>query len=116
IFFNDTLWVGFQTWAFIFGDPDASKSGGASHASELTAQERQRFASDERVFRDRQEEYWRAYQILNDIVAKSGRSELGRLAGNRAIACLRRINVNRFGRSKEIHAADRRLTSWLAGS
>jgi hypothetical protein len=67
----------------------------------------------ERRLRDDQEEYWRAYKILNGVVEKAGPTPLGKRAAARAITCLRRINTDRFGRAREIHDADIRLSSWL---
>jgi hypothetical protein len=117
IFFNDTLWGGFQTSAFVHMSPDASRPEfgfSAANAAALTDDERARFERAERQLRDVQEEYWRAYGILNGIVQKAGPTPIGKKAAARAIVCLRRISRERFGRSNEIRAADIRLSGWLA--
>jgi hypothetical protein len=59
------------------------------------------------------QEYWRAYKILTVVLEMAGPTPLGKRAAARAIACLRRFNSDRFGRVKEIHDADIRLSSWL---
>jgi hypothetical protein len=101
IYFNDLLWHGWQD--------DALR---ADHDTGLTADERQRRMTGERELRDKQEEYWRAYQILNGVVRESGHNELGNRAAKLALRCLRRIGTNRFGRSDEIEAADIELSHW----
>jgi len=99
IFFNDTLWHGFQSWGF---------QGAASRTNDA-----ERSAQLERRLRDDQEEYWRAYQILNHIVEQAGPTPLGKKAAERAVFCLRKIHTERFGRSEEIRRADLRLSNWL---
>jgi len=99
IFFNDTLWHRFQTAGFYM-------SANATDDSDLSARL-------ERRLRDDQEEYWKAYQILNQVVEQAGATPLGRKAAERAILCLRRIQTARFGRSEEIKDADLRLSAWL---
>jgi len=74
IFFNDTLWNGFQSWGF---------QGAASRTNDA-----ERSAQLERRMRDDQEEYWRAYQILNHIVEQAGPTPLGKKAAERAVFCL----------------------------
>jgi hypothetical protein len=99
VFFNDRLWHGFQTSGFYlaarFADNDA------------------RVADVERHLRDEQEEYWRAYVILNKVVNEAGPTPLGKKAAELAITSLRSIN-SRFGRAEEIRSADLKLSSWLA--
>jgi len=73
----------------------------------------ERSAQLERRLRDDQEEYWRAYQILNHIVEQAGPTPLGKKAAERAVFCLRKIHTERFGRSEEIRRADLRLSNWL---
>jgi hypothetical protein len=113
IFFNDTLWHRLQTWVFMYRNPDEGQLNFAGNTSALTPAEVARFAQLERRVRDEQEEYWRAYQILNQIVQKAGPTPLGKKAAAKAIQSLRKIRTDRFGRSKEIAAADIRLTRWL---
>jgi hypothetical protein len=67
----------------------------------------------ERRLRDDQEEYWRAYKILNEVEKKAGPTPPGKRAAEHAITCLRRMNTDRFGHVKEIHDADTRLSGWL---
>jgi hypothetical protein len=101
IYFNDSLWGGLQNYV-LRGSED----------ERLTGAEREQQIAVERKLRDDQEEYWRAYQILRDIVRDSGDNELGREAAQLAIRCLRRIS-ERFGRVDELHDADRELSRWL---
>jgi hypothetical protein len=101
IYFNDSLWYGFQREALT-----------ASTDSRLTLEERQALLSKERKLKDDQEELWRAYLILRDIVQEAGQTDLGRNAAQLAIHCLRRIS-DRFERQDEIRKADIELTSWL---
>ncbi|MCX6625559.1 MAG: hypothetical protein NTY38_31760, partial [Acidobacteria bacterium] len=87
IYFNDALWYGLQNYAL-------------------------KAATGDRKLRDDQEERWRAYLILRDVVRESGHSELGRKAALLASRCLRGIS-ERFGRQEEIRKADARLVRWL---
>jgi len=112
IFFNDTLWHGFQTSGFLSRNPDEKYETGG--AAPFTAEEAKHLQELERTLRDDQEEYWRAYKIFDQVVQQAGRSELGRRAATQAITCLRKIRTDRFGRAQEIRAADVRLTNWLA--
>jgi hypothetical protein len=105
IFFNDGLWWGFQSAVFTSRENHAFPKPSAERLT--------RVQTLERKLKDEQEEYWRAYKVLNGIVLKAGPTPLGKQAARRAIVCLRRINTDRFGRLDEIHAADRRLSSWL---
>ena len=114
VFFNNMLWRGFQTVAFVYRNPDTGKPDwGASSSRALPEEDRTALAQRERQLRDDQEEYWRAYKILNGIVEQAGSTPLGRRAAARAVTCLRRINTDRFGRVREIHDADIRLSRWL---
>ncbi|HEX4999331.1 MAG TPA: hypothetical protein VFY29_13975 [Terriglobia bacterium] len=114
IFFNDALWNGFQTWAFISRDPDTDQPDGpAGWRAALSPEEVARYRSLERQLRDDQEEYWRAYKLLNQSVEKAGPTPLGRRAAERAIFCLRRIRTDRFGRAQEIASETARLSRWL---
>ena len=114
MFFNDMLWEGFQTEAFVYRNPDRRQPDwGALNRATLPDEERMRLTQVERRLRDDQEEYWRAYKILNGVVEKTGQTSLGKRAAARAITCLRRINTDRFGRAKEIHDADTRLSGWV---
>jgi hypothetical protein len=101
IYFNDRLWSGFQAYALTGSDD-----------SRLTGDEHQRITTGERKLRDDQEEYWRAYLILRDVVRDAGHTDLGRKAAQLAIRCLRRIS-ERFGRDTEIRTADMELSNWL---
>jgi hypothetical protein len=105
VYFNNTLWRGFQRYALI-----------AENDSRLTRDERHRYIEAERQLRDQQEEYWRAYQLLRDVVRESGGAPVGRRAAELALRCLRRINTERFGREEEIRIADNELTRWLRGA
>jgi tetratricopeptide (TPR) repeat protein len=117
VFFNDRIWDGFQTSSFItnpgidvsndYFDPsnDWQQSG-------LTRQERDQIVSQQRRLQDEQEEYWRAYQIFNDIVKADGASPLGKQAAREAIRCLSLIS-SRFGREDEIKSEINRLIEFL---
>jgi hypothetical protein len=48
------------------------------------------------------------------VVKQAGQTPLGRKAAAKALSCLRQISAQRFGRAKEIAAADIRLTNLLA--
>ncbi len=67
----------------------------------------------ERRTRDEQEERWRAYQVLRELVDEAGHTDLGERAAKLAINCLRKIRTDRFGREKDIAAADIELSKWL---
>jgi hypothetical protein len=102
IYYNDSLWLGLQRYALIGADE-----------SRFTRAEREDQISRERKLRDDQEELWRAYLLLNDVVQNSGDRKLRRNAAVLAIRCLERIGTDRFGRSDEIRAAVNRLVEWL---
>jgi hypothetical protein len=118
IFFNDSIWKHIQGWTFqvepgqvdAYGTPVTS---GLSRQEAMTPEEADRFNQLERRLRDEQEEYWRAYLILNDVIERAGATPLGRKAAEKAIFCLRKIAVHRFGRAQEIRAADIRISNWI---
>jgi hypothetical protein len=85
IYFNDQLWNGLQRYALTDG---------------------------ERKLKDDQEERWRAYLILRDVVRDSGKTALGRKAARLAVSCLLGIS-DRFERQKEIRTAEIELSNWL---
>ncbi|HJZ96576.1 MAG TPA: hypothetical protein VKE70_08710, partial [Candidatus Solibacter sp.] len=101
IYFNDALWGGMQRYAFQ-----------ASVENRLTRSERVAMIARERKLKDDQEELWRAYLILHEVVRDCGHTPLGRKAATLAITCLRRIS-ERFERTEEIHKADTDLSNWL---
>jgi hypothetical protein len=101
IYFNDALWGGLQRYAFQ-----------ASSDSRLTRAERQALIDGERRLKDEQEERWRAYLILRDVVRDAGETDLGRRAAVLAVRCLRGIS-DRFERQEEIRKADIELSNWL---
>jgi hypothetical protein len=101
IYFNDALWGGLQRYAIQ-----------ASSDSRLTRSERDAQIDGERKLKDDQEERWRAYLILRDVVRDAGESDLGHKAALLAVRCLRRIS-NRFERREEIRKADIELSTWL---
>jgi hypothetical protein len=103
VYFNNVLWRGFQGHAFQ-----------SSTDSRLTGAEREQRTAGERKLKDEQEERWRAYLILRDVVRDSGKMEISRKAAVLAIQCLRRIS-GRFGREDEIRRADLELSKWLQG-
>jgi len=95
IYWNDKLWHGLQRYALF-----------ASSESRVTGEERRSLIERERQLKDDQEEYWRAYLLLWDVMHESGDTDLGRRARALALRCLRRITTDRFGRENEIRAAD----------
>lgn len=102
IYFNDALWNRMQRRA-LYGEED----------SRLTGAEREELTRAERNLKDSQEEPWRAYQILNQVVRDAGDSGLRHRAATLAVACLRGISTDRFGRQEEIRSADIELSRWL---
>jgi hypothetical protein len=102
VYFNNTLWGGLQRYAL-----------NAETDSRLTRKERIRLIAAERQLKDQQEEYWRAYHLLREIMDESGSTSISRQAAQRALRCLRRINTERFGREEEIRKADIELTRQL---
>jgi hypothetical protein len=98
IYFNDQLWNGLQRYALT-----------ASGDSRLTREERQTLTDGERKLKDDQEERWRAYLILRDVVRDSGKTALGRKAASLAISFLRGIS-ERFERQEEIRTAEIELS------
>jgi hypothetical protein len=102
LYFNDALWHGFQRYALV-----------AESDSRLNGEERRRLLAAERKPKDDQEELWRAYLILREVVREAGASDLGQRAARLGVRCLRRIS-SRFGREGEIRAGDIELSGWLA--
>ncbi|HEY1759734.1 MAG TPA: hypothetical protein VGG72_30465 [Bryobacteraceae bacterium] len=103
IYFNDHLWSGVQRYALYANTDDR-----------LTGEERQSEIDAERKLKDDQEERWRAYLILRDVIRDAGKTELGRKAAELAVLCVRRIARDRFGRQDELARADVDLSKWLA--
>jgi hypothetical protein len=104
VYYNDSLWDGFQRYAL-----------GAENDSRLTKDERERQIALERDLRDQQEEHWRAYKILREVMDAEGRNELGRKAGLLAQKNLRMIRTDRFGRQDEVAQLEREVSRWLEG-
>jgi hypothetical protein len=101
IYFNDALWGGYQRYALV-----------GSSDSRLTREERRTLMDTERKLKDDQEERWRAFLILRDVVRDEGKTPLGRQAARLAVRCLRGIS-ERFERQDEIRKADTDLSNWL---
>lgn len=99
LFYNDTLWGGFQRYALRADDE-----------YRLTRAERSRLLAAERELRDAQEERWQAWLILRGVIREAGPSPLGREAAALALRCLRLIRTDRFGREAEIRRADFELS------
>ena len=102
LYFNAQLWFGLQSYAMY-----AAKDG------RLNGAERKRLTAGERKLKDDQEELWRAYLILREIVRDAGPTDIGRRAAQLAIQCVRRIS-DRFEREVEIRAADIELSRFLS--
>lgn len=105
VFFNDMLWTGFQTWAFLSPEGDPG----------LTRRERESFLRQERTLKDEQEERWRAYRLLAGVAREGAGSELGKRAARKAISCLELINTGRFGRKREIRGELAKMKGLLGG-
>jgi hypothetical protein len=102
LYFNDSLWDGLQAYAFQ-----------AETDSRLSGAERESLLAAERQLKDDQEEYWRAYLLLREIVREAGpTSEVAKRSARLAIQSVRRIS-SRFGRADEIRNADIQLSKWL---
>jgi hypothetical protein len=104
IYFNDALWTGLQNYALTAGSD-----------ARLTGAERERLIDGERKLRDDQEERWRAYQLLREVIDEADSPDLRRKAAALALQCVRRINPRRFGRQDEIRKADLELSALEAG-
>jgi hypothetical protein len=66
----------------------------------------------ERNLKDDQEERWRAYLVLRELVQDAS-TDLAHRAALLAVRCLRGINTDRFGRQDEIRNADFDLSAKL---
>ena len=102
IYFDDLLWSGYQRYGLT-----------AENESRFTAAERERHLHFERQLKDDQEEYWRAYHLLREVMRESNDPALSRKAAQLAQRSIRRMS-QRFGRLDELQAADRELSAWLA--
>jgi hypothetical protein len=102
IYFNNALWYGMQRYALQAGSDER-----------LTGKERTKLTNAERELKDSQEERWRAYLMLRDVVRDAGADSLGRDAARLAVRCLRGINTDRFGRAEDIRRAEIELSGWL---
>jgi hypothetical protein len=100
IYYNDALWHGLQRYALE-----------AEHDSRLTRRERDAMIASERKLQDDQEERWRAYLILREVIG-SDATYLRPKAAKLALQCLRGIS-DRFGRQDEIRKADIELSRLL---
>ncbi len=117
IFFNDMLWAGFQTSAFLGRGTDFQGVTTLEvHTDEqgLTCEERETYLALERKLQDEQEERWRAFLLLEKVMKGAGHTELGEKAAKKALSCLYRINQGRFGRADEIAQSLARVEGWLA--
>ena len=80
--------------------------------SRLTRAERDTLMQMERKLRDDQEERWRAYLILRDVIESSGDPPTRRKAALLALQSLGGIS-KRFGRQGEIEKAQQQLVGRL---
>ncbi len=103
IYFNDRLWEGLQRYALT-----------AATDSRLTKEERETLSAGERKLKDDQEERWRAYLILREVVRDAERPALRRKAAGLAAQCLMGIS-ERFGREEEIRAAEGEMRRAMRG-
>ncbi len=107
MFFNDLFWHGFQREALITRHDDPKRT---PRLSGVRYRKRQ---SDERRLLDEQEEYWQAFQLLDQVVSEAGPGPTGLKAARKALDCLSRISQDRFRREDEIEAAKKRLFGWI---
>lgn len=110
VYFNDTLWHGYRSYALLCLD----RPEYCDQQQSLSEAEFKKVSAYERVFRDAQEERWRAALLFTGIAAKAGPDWLGKVAALRAIDCLTRIHA-RFGRQEEIAGRIAALKAWRAG-
>lgn len=101
IYFNDRVWYMFQSDALV-----------ADKEYRLNAAERNLLLEQERELRDSQEERWRGYLILREVIAESSDLPLRRRAAVAALNALVQIS-ERFGRATDIATALKELKSWL---
>jgi len=101
IYFNDSIWHGYQTYALI-----------AESDSTLTAAERKSAIEGERKLKDDQEELWRAAMIASEIARTASDKAMARKSALLAIDCLQRMS-ERFGRPKEIRQAANEMLAVL---
>jgi hypothetical protein len=78
----------------------------------MTRKERDALLEAERKLKDEQDELWRAYLILRDIVRESGNTDVGRRSARLALRCLTGLS-DRFGREAEIRKAATEMSNWL---
>jgi hypothetical protein len=117
VFFNNHLWGGFQTSAFL---PETTEPSRDDNWSDLqidwfgqNGEERAASLKRERDLKDAQEEYWRAYHLFKQIWEESGNASLRRKSALAAIRCLDQIHRGRFGRIQELKAATNQLVTWI---
>ncbi len=103
LYFNDTLWGGMQRYALQ-----------ARTEYRMTRVEREAQLKNERALQDDQEERWRAYLILREVVDGAGTTDLGHKAALLALDCLVKIS-ERFGREADLRKAEADLVTWLRG-
>jgi hypothetical protein len=108
VFFNDVLWEGLQRYAFLQLQSDRDRP-----PILLSEDEMRSLLTNERRFKDAQEERWQAYLVLDEVIQRAGHSALGERAARKAIECLERINTERFGRESEVHSARTALVRWI---
>jgi hypothetical protein len=104
MYFNDSLWFGLQRYGLA-----------ASGDGRLTREERERLMAGERKLKDDQEERWRSYLLLREVVRDAADVDRRRRAAKLALQCLRGIS-ERFGREEEIRKADIELSNGLRAS
>jgi hypothetical protein len=110
LYFNDLLWMGFQTYVFIDG---RGRWGNEESRDGLTARERKELKRSDRKLSDDQEERWKSFHVLEAVAREAGHSELGRKAAVQLLDALVKINTNRFGREEEIESAVSTWKRWL---
>jgi tetratricopeptide (TPR) repeat protein len=104
VYFNDRLWGGYQSYA-LWADNDYR----------FTKEEREWQRTQERQFKDDQEERWRAHLLLRDVVNGSAPIAVRRRAAALDLECLVRLST-RFGRAEEIRTAIAEMRGWLRKS
>ncbi len=113
LFFNDLFWKGFQREAFLVQYSDQPWLNNPHNAPGVTRKERETILADDRRLRDEQEERWQAVRVLERVAHESNDPKLQRKAALKILDALQHINMERFGRKREIRAAISRWREYL---
>jgi len=79
----------------------------------MPPEEANRFSQLERNVRDQQEDYWRAFEILNRVVERAGHTRSAETLPKKLFFACAKSPPTDFGRLQQIRSADIRLSKWL---